>query len=54
MAHQTLLQQESDQVSVDQHEVTSREWCPLLWRTPMSDLTVGNMFFAGAAFTICL
>jgi hypothetical protein len=51
MAHQMLLQRESDQVFVDQHEVTSREQCPLLWRTPMSDLTVGNMFVAGAAFT---
>jgi hypothetical protein len=52
MPRLTLLQQESDQVSIDQHEVTSREWCPLLWRTPMSDLMVGNMFVAGAAFTM--
>jgi hypothetical protein len=52
MARQTLLQQESDKVSVDQHEGTSQEWCPLLWRTPVSDLTVGNIFVAGAAFTM--
>jgi hypothetical protein len=54
MALQTLLQQERYQVSVDQHEVTSQEWCPLLWRTPSSDLSVGNMFVAGAAFTMHL
>jgi hypothetical protein len=54
MPRQTLLQQESDQVSVDQHEGTGQEWCPLLWRTPMSDLTVGIMFVAGAAFTMHL
>jgi hypothetical protein len=54
MALQTLLQQESDQVSVDQHEVTSQEWCPLLWRTPLSNFMMGNMFVAGAAFTMHL
>jgi hypothetical protein len=54
MPHQTLLQKESDQVSVDQHKGTGQEWCPLLWRTTMSDLTVGNMFVAGAAVTMHL
>jgi hypothetical protein len=45
MARQMLLQQESDQVSVNQHEGSSQE---------CSDLTVGNMFVAGAAFTMHL
>jgi hypothetical protein len=54
MALQTLLQQESDQVSVDQLEGTGQEWCPLPWRTPMSDEMVGNMFVADAAFTMHL